>query len=306
MRIGIVFPQDGLAADATAVRDFAQAVEDLGYTHLLVYDHVLGADPSRHKEWLRYTHRSVFHEPFLLFSYLAAITRRIELVTGVLVLPQRQTALVAKQAAYLDRLSQARLRMGIGVGWNAAEYEAMGADFHNRGARAEEQIAVLRALWSQEVVTFQGRWHQITAAGINPRPPRGSIPIWIGGAAEAVLERVGRLADGWMPERRFIGPQYRDYPHEPWAAMLERVHGYARRSGRDPRCIGVEARLDGTDADALALGLEQWNTLGATHVSVSIHPLNAPPCSVDAYIDRLRGLGPIVGSQISALDMTRA
>lgn len=288
MRIGIIFPQAGLNADPVAVRDLVQAVEDLGYDHLLVYDHVLGADPTNRQEWYRYTHKSLFHEPFVLFGYLAAMTRRIELATGVLVLSQRQTALVAKQAAYVDRLAGGRLRLGVGVGWNAVEYGALGQDFHDRGARIEEQIAVLRALWSQDVVTFEGRWHRIAAAGINPRPAKGAIPIWVGGAAEAVLERVGRLADGWLPERRFIGPAYRDYPHEPWEDVIARIRAYARQAGRDPLSIGIDARIDGTDCQKLAKAADEWRKLGATHLSISVNQLGAPLRLAADYIEMIR------------------
>lgn len=295
MKTGIIFPQAGLDADPMAVRDFVQAVEELGFAHLLVYDHVLGANPARRAEWYRYTHESLFHEPFALFSYVAGFTQRLELATGVLVLPQRQTALVAKQAAYVDRLCRGRLRLGVGVGWNAVEYEALDESFHDRGGRIEEQIAVLRALWAHETVTFEGRWHRLVEAGINPRPVRGTIPIWVGGAAESVLRRVGRLADGWLPERRFVGPAYRDYPHEPWAAMVARVREYARQAGRDPTQIGIDARVDGMNPDALVRAAEEWSQLGATHLSISISPLGAPRHSPAEYVIRAREAAAALG-----------
>lgn len=295
MKIGLIFPQAAIEADPGAVRDFVQAVEDLGYAHLLVYDHVLGADPTHRTEWYRYTHESVFHEPFSLFSYLAGFTHRIELATGVLVLPQRQTALVAKQAAYVDRLCDGRLRLGIGVGWNSVEYEALGEDFHDRGARIEEQVAVLRALWSHDVVTFEGSWHHIIAAGINPRPTMGTIPIWIGGAAEPVLRRVARLADGWLPERRHIGLAFHDYPHEPWGAMVERVRDYARQAGRDPDQLGIDARVEGTDLDRLVGAAEEWRGLGATHLSISISPLGAPCRPAPEHVEMARRAAEALG-----------
>lgn len=295
MKIGIIFPQAALEADPIAVRDFVQAIEGVGYAHLLVYDHVLGADPTHRTGWFRYTHESLFHEPFALLSYIAGFTRRIELATGVLVLPQRQTALVAKQAAYTDRLSNGRLRLGVGIGWNEVEYQALGEDFHTRGARIEEQITVLRALWSHDVVTFRGRWHRIIEAGINPRPVNDTIPIWIGGAAEPVLRRVGRLADGWMPERRFIGPAYRDYPHESWASMLDRVRNYALQAGRDPGCLGIDARVDGSDLEALVQEAAEWRQLGATHLSVSISQLGAPIRSAAEHLEMALRVADAIG-----------
>ena len=169
MRIGVVFPQTEIGADAAVIKDYAQTAEELGFHHILAYDHVVGANPARRPGWKApYSYLDKFHEPFVLFGYLAGLTRKIELVTGIIILPQRQTVLVAKQAAALDVLSGGRLRLGIGIGWNPVEYEALGADFKNRGLRSEEQVEVLRKLWTQDLVTFAGRWHKITDAGINP------------------------------------------------------------------------------------------------------------------------------------------
>src|SRR5882672_5739298 len=172
MRIGVSFPTVEIGADLAVVRDFVHTAEELGYTHLRLLDHVLGADPQFHPEVpvFYYTHESVTREPFTLMAYLAALTTRIELTTAIIILPQRQTALVAKQAAEVDVLSNGRLRLGVGVGWNPVEYEALGEDFRTRGARSEEQIEVLRALWAEPLVTYRGRWHTIDAAGIEPRP----------------------------------------------------------------------------------------------------------------------------------------
>jgi len=302
MRLGIIFPQAGLQADPSAVRDFAQAVESIGFTHLLVYDHVVGGDPDHHPEWLRYTHASLFHEPLTLFAFLAGLTTRLEFATGVLVLPQRQTALVAKQAAYVDRLSNGRLRLGIGVGWNALEYEALAEDFHTRGARIEEQVRLLRLLWADDVVTTSGRWHHVTAAGINPRPLRGRIPIWIGGAAEPVLKRVGRLADGWLPERAHVQPGFVECQQEPWGAMLDRVRAYAAACGRDPMALGIEPRLEGADPLGLAARLDEWSALGATHAAINVQPLGAPPISTNMYIDRARRIWD-TASQFGSTDV---
>src|SRR6266550_7850766 len=179
MQIGVTFPQTEIGADPIVIRDYAQTVEGLGYSHLVAFDHVLGADPTHRPGWQGYTYRQMFHEPFVLFGYLAALTH-LELVPAVIILPQRQTALVAKQAAEIDILTGGRLRLGVGLGWNFVEFEALGEDFRNRGRRAEEQIEVLRRLWTEPVVDFDGRWHRIPAAGINPLPVQRPIPIWIG------------------------------------------------------------------------------------------------------------------------------
>ena len=200
MRTGVVFPQTEIGSDPVLVRDFAQAAEGLGYAHLLVFDHVLGAGLEHRPGWSgAYAADDPFHEPFVLFGYLAGLTQRIELVTGVLVLPQRQTALVAKQAAEVDVLSQGRLRLGVGVGWNDVEYEALGEDFHDRGRRIEEQVSLLRALWTEPVVDFAGRWHRVPEAGINPLPVQRPIPVWFGGQAEPVLRRVGAVGRRLVP-----------------------------------------------------------------------------------------------------------
>src|SRR5215470_7812153 len=179
MQIGVTFPQTEIGADPVAIRDYAQAAEGAGYGHLAVFDHVLGADPTNRPGWQKYTSQHMFHEPFVLFGYLAALTK-LELVTDVIILPQRQTALVAKQAAEVDVLTGGRLRLGVGLGWNYVEYDALGEDFKTRGRRCDEQIAVLRALWRDPVVTFSGPYHTIDAAGLNPLPLQRPIPIWLG------------------------------------------------------------------------------------------------------------------------------
>jgi len=193
VRLGAVFPQTEIGDDPAAIRDWAQAVEGLGYRHVLAYDHVLGAGVDTRPGWAGYTSEEAFHEIFVLFGFLAAVTSTVELVTGVLVLPQRQTALVAKQAAEIDVLSGGRLRLGVGVGWNRVEYEALGESFTDRGARIEEQVALLRRLWADPLITYSGRWHHVDNAGIRPRPVRGTIPIWFGGNAEAALRRTGQV-----------------------------------------------------------------------------------------------------------------
>lgn len=265
MELGVIFPQTEIGTDPVAIRDYAQAVEDLGYTHLLTFDHVLGANterPDRAGQRWPYTWREQFHEPLVLFGYLAAATRRLELVTGILILPQRQTALVAKQAAAVDVLTGGRLRLGVGIGWNAVEYEALGENFHNRGRRVEEQVAVLRALWTQELVTWHGRWHRITDAGISPLPVQRPIPIWMGGYAEPVLQRLASMADGWIVAGR---------PSAEIGEKMARVREHARAAGRDPASIGLEGVIQYRSGapDVWRQDLNQWRSFDATHVAVN-------------------------------------
>ncbi len=270
MKVGVVFPQTEIGTSPADIAAFARAAEDMGYDHLVAYDHVLGVVP-RGPDWKGYTYKDMFHEPFVLFGYLAAITRRLELTNGILVLPQRQTALVAKQAAEVDALSGGRLRLGVGVGWNSAEFEAMGEDFHVRGARLEEQVAVLRALWTQEVVTFEGRWHRLVQAGINPLPVQRPIPIWMGGESDTVLRRVARMADGWMAGGTLRTPTSR-LAGEPggYPAMVGRLREYARECGRDPAAIGLERRINAGDPPReWARAASEWRDLGGTHLSVN-------------------------------------
>src|SRR5579862_6421480 len=262
VKIGAVFPQTEIGADAAGVRDYAQAVEGMGLTHLLAYDHVLGADPTGRAipaSSFVYTDKTLFHEPFVLFGHLAAVTRTIELVTGVIILPQRQTALVAKQAAEVDVLSNGRLRLGVGIGWNPVEYEALGENFKNRGRRIEEQVAVLRQLTSQPLVEYHGRYHQIDRAGLNPLPVRRPLPIWFGGSAEAALQRIARIADGWMPNRK---------PPEGWEAVISQVRAWVRDAGRDPATFGIQGRLNTANAppDSWHADADEWRRLGANYL----------------------------------------
>ena len=278
MQLGVVFPQTEIGADPGGVRAFAQAAEEIGYVHLLAYDHVLGADVSQRSDWPGpYTSEHQFHELFVLFGYLAAVAPGLELVAGVLVLPQRQTALVAKQAAEVDLLTGGRLRLGVGLGWNYVEFEALGEDFRNRGRRSEEQIEVLRRLWTEPVVEFEGRWHRIPAAGINPLPVQRPIPIWIGGSAEVAIRRAARVADGFFPQRPLEGG---------WPATMERFRAWAEEAGRNPASIGVEQRIDvssGTPDDWRA-AVEEWRALGATHVSVVAMRAGL---DVDGHVERI-------------------
>jgi probable F420-dependent oxidoreductase len=270
MNVGVVFPQTEIGPDPAAIRDYVQAAEAMGYSHLIVYDHVLGADAQHYPDFAgTYGSKDMFHEPFVLFGFLASITSSLELVTAVIILGQRQTALVAKQAAEVDVLSGGRLRLGIGVGWNHVEYEALDQNFHNRGRRSEEQIALLRALWTDDVVNFQGRWHQVTHAGINPLPVQRPIPIWLGvGGREnptpddRVLRRVARLSDGWFPQ--FV-------PDDAGRATLAKVQEFAKEAGRDPSSIGLEARINVNEGDPefWQERATAWRGLGATHISVN-------------------------------------
>lgn len=287
MHIGAVFPQTEIGTDPGAIRTYAQSVEEMGYRHILIYDHVLGASTATRPDWRGpYTSDTLFHEPFVLFGYFAACTQQIELVTGVIILPQRQTALVAKQAAEVDVLSGGRLRLGIGVGWNPVEYEGLNEEFGNRGARSEEQIQVLRQLWTEPVVTFKGRWHQIEAAGIKPLPVQRPIPIWIGGGADKVLERTARIGDGWFPQMP---------PDNTAREAIRRLRAYAEAAGRDPGTIGIEARLSigRVPESGWREYVEGWRELGATHLS--INTMDAGLGSPQEHIDALRHARAVLG-----------
>lgn len=266
MRVGAVFPQTEIGADPGAVREWAQAVEGMGYTHILAYDHVLGASRRNRPDWGNgYDMDDMFHEIFVLFGYLAAITERVELVTGVVILPQRQTVLVAKQAAEIDVLSGGRLRLGIGIGWNEVEYIGLNEDFHTRGARSAEQIEVLRRLWTEREVAFEGRYHTIPEAGINPLPVQRPIPIWTGARAEAALQRTARLADGWMPLGELVDTE------EKAREIIGRLHGYLREARRDPESFGIEPHLslNQLPEDRWQVHSAMWQRLGASHMCVS-------------------------------------
>ena len=278
MQIGVTFPQTEIGADPLVIRDYAQAAEGLGYSHLVAFDHVLGADPTNRSGWRGYTQRDMFHEPFVLFGYLAALTH-LELVPAVIILPQRQAALVAKQAAEVDILTGGKLRLGVGVGWNPVEYEALGMDFHTRGRVVEEQIEVMRLLWSQEVISYKGRYHTITEAGLNPLPLRRSIPVWLGGSSDILLRRAARLGDGWFPQ---------GYPNEQMGETLALLRSYTREAGRDPATLGIEARLTIRDSslDEWVRQTEAWQKLGATHIS--INTMGAGFKSQDEHIHAIR------------------
>ena len=273
----MVFPQTESGTDVGAIRAYLQAVEQLGYRHLVAYDHVLGADASTRPDWKGpYNALSSFHEPFVFFGFVAAITR-LEVAPAVIVLPQRQTALVAKQAATLDILTGGRFRMGVGLGWNTVEFEALGMNFHNRNKRMEEQIALMRRLWTEPVVDFKGRWHRVDRAGLNPLPVQRPIPVWMGGLVEEAIKRIARIADGWFAQH---------VPNENGRATFERFRGYLRDAGRDPATFPIEGRVS---VARLPGGPDEWvktarafrddlrcthleiNTMGMGHASLAEH-----------------------------------
>jgi probable F420-dependent oxidoreductase len=287
MQIGVVFPQTEIGSDPAAIRDYAQTAEGLGFTHILAYDHVLGANPDRPGGFSGpYTFRTPFHEVFVLFSYLAGLTQKIGLATGIVILPQRQTALVAKQAASLDVLSGGRLRLGVGLGWNEVEYISLNENFHNRGRRIEEQVTLLKQLWAQDLVTFKGKYHTIPDAGINPLPPSRAIPLWFGGHHAAVMQRVALLGDGWMP----------NYPDpaqaRPNLDLLEKLVAQAGRAWED---LGIEARISygAGDPHTWEALLRGWKVQGATHIS--FNTMGAGLKTAQEHIQAIQRIAKAVG-----------
>ena len=256
MRLHAIFPQTEIGRDPAVIARFIREVEAMGFDGLVAYDHVLGADPGRPNWSGPYAIASTFHEVMVLFSYAAGITTRLELSTGVLILPQRQTALVAKQAAALDVLSGGRLRLGVGVGWNWVEFDALGMSFKDRGRRIEEQIALLRRLWTEPSVTFDGTWHHVDRAGINPLPVRRPIPLWMGADTEPAIRRVARLADGFFSH---FGAT------DEAAALAARFWEWVKESGREPKRIGLECRVGARMADdELSHAADAFHAMGAT------------------------------------------
>lgn len=275
MKLGVVFPQTEIGANPDDVAAFATAAEDAGYDHIIAFDHVLGANTASRPDWQGpYTSESLFHEPFVLYGYLAGLTQALELVTAVIILPQRQTALVAKQAACLDVLCKGRFRLGVGTGWNAVEYEALGENFRDRGVRSEEQIDLMRKLWARDAIDYAGKWHAVTDAGLNPLPPKRSIPVWLGGMAPQVIDRVGRIADGWFP---FYNPEL--------GTQLDAMRASAQAAGRSPDDIGVECMQPlGSCGDKELERVKSLAGMGVTHTAVITmnHGLEGPAAHVDA------------------------
>jgi probable F420-dependent oxidoreductase len=250
LRIGAVYPQTEFGNDPAAIKEYAQAVEALGYTHVLAYDHVVGANPNRPGGWSGpYTHETPFQDPFILFSFMAAVTTTLEFATGIIILPQRQTVLVAKQTASLDVLSGGRLRLGIGIGWNEVEYIALNEDFHTRGKRLEEQVEVLNALWTEPLVNFEGKYHTIPDAGLNPLPVQRPIPLWFGGQAEAMLRRCAKYGAGWMPNYRSVKDA------APALAILEEELAAVGRNRKDFGLVAKVCQMRGAE---LLMSGKRW------------------------------------------------
>jgi len=263
MQLGALLPLGDIGGDPGVVREFAQTAETIGYDFLEAPDHVLGVNAASRPGWDRNTSEDLFHDPFVLFGYLAGCTTRLGFSTGVLILPQRQTVLVAKQAACLDVLCGGRFRLGIGVGWNEVEFTGLNENFHNRGRRSEEQVQVMQALWAAPHVTSTGRWHTIEDAGINPRPASGKVRVWFGGHHERTLDRIAKFGDGWMPNA---------YPPDQSALdVFARLRSLTEAAGRDPAKVGIEvwvAMGSGTEADwAEEAGF--WKRAGASHLCLT-------------------------------------
>jgi probable F420-dependent oxidoreductase len=278
MQIGAVLPHHEIGTDPGAIRAYVTGLEQLGITHLLVYDHVLGADRDRPDGFAGpYDKDVAFHEPFTVLSFVAAVTTTLELTTAVLILPQRQTALVAKQAAEVAVLSGGRLRLGVGIGWNRVEYEALGIPFADRGRRQEEQVALLRRLWAEDSFSFQGRFHTVDRAGINPRPET-AVPIWFGGRVPALLERCARIGDGWVPI---------DKPDEATRERLATIRRHREDAGlsMDGFAVQAQAQYAGGDPDRWRKHADRWRDIGATHLAVATH--RAGPTDADGHLARV-------------------
>lgn len=286
MNIGLVFPQTEYPSEPIAIRDYAQAAEGLGFTHIVAYDHVLGANPNREGGWKGiYSSKDSFQEPFLLFSYMAAFTQKIQFVPGVIILPQRQTALVAKQATTLDVLSNGRLRLGVGLGWNEIEYIALNQNFHNRNKRMEEQVTLLRQLWTQQHVTFKSKWHDIRDAGLTPLPVQRPIPIWFGANVDEAVKRAALLGDGWLMNQR---------TPEDAKPKLEKLDHYLVEANRSRKDFGVEGRIPYSDGnpDEWRLTVEGWKTLGVTHLS--FNAMGKGLDTAEAHLKAVRGFAKVL------------
>jgi probable F420-dependent oxidoreductase len=265
VELGVVIPQGRLQLDRGALRAFAQAAEDLGFGYVFSFDHVLGADPSVHADRpLPFTTSDPFYELFSLFSFLTACAPELGFCTGILIVPQRQTALVAKQAAQVDLLSGGKLRIGVGTGWNEVEYEALGVPWPRRGRRLDEQLEVLKRLWTEESVTFKGEFHRFAGAGINPLPVQRPIPIWIGGHSAPSFRRAAERGDGYLvPGQPPVDPAA-----SRWPDVFREIEALRREAGRTGP-FGFEARPVPEDDDGWEAAVRAWEEVGATHVSVT-------------------------------------
>ena len=286
MQLGVLLPLGDIGGTPETLRECALAAEDIGYDFIEAPDHVMGANPAGHPDADR-TGAGLYHDPFVLFGYLAGCTKKLGFSTGVLILPQRQTALVAKQAASLDVLCGGRFRLGIGVGWNEIEFVGLNEEFHNRGRRSAEQIEVMQKLWAEPHVKFKGRWHNIDDAGINPRPASGKVPVWFGGHHERTLERIAKLGDGWMPNA---------YPPDQSALdVLGKLRSLTEAAGRNPAHVGIEVWVSmgsGSEAD-WANEARFWKEAGASHLCLTTtfnrrHHKRIPGHSLSDHLAALR------------------
>jgi probable F420-dependent oxidoreductase len=263
MQLGASLPIGDIGTGPIVARDYAQAAEGLGYDYLVGPDHVLGKNPDADTGGVRMgTTATAYHDPFVLFGFLAGVTRKIGFAAGVLILAQRQAALVAKQAACLDALCGGRFRLGVGVGWNEIEFQGLGVDFHKRGRISEEQVRYMQALWAHPHVTFKGEFHELDDGGINPRPASGRVPVWFGGHHEATFRRTALYGDGFMPNRWPPGAEA--------VAAFEKLRRMTREAGRDPASVGIEVWVSpgkGTEAD-WRREIAFWKQAGVTHANV--------------------------------------
>lgn len=296
LKIGVTLPLIDVGGPPETARRFARMAEDLGYDHLAAPDHVLGVNADSRPDWDagRNTSADLFHDPFVLFGFLAGCTSRIGFSTQVLILPQRQTALVAKQAASLDVLSGGRFRFGIGVGWNPVEYVALGEDFSNRGRRSEEQVEAMRALWAEPHVTFKGRWHDIDDAGINPLPLARSIPLWFGGHQDVTLKRIAKWGDGWIMLAYPLG--------EAADAEFAKLRRFVEEAGRDPADVGIEVWVSTAEGgpDDWKRAAEGWVRSGVTHVTLNnvfgrMHHVRIQETTLDAHLRAMEAYWRAVG-----------
>ena len=278
MRFGAVLPHNEIGSDPVAIRTYLEGLESLGVTHLLAYDHVLGADRDRPGGFSGpYDKDTAFHEPLTFFAYAAAVTSRLEFMPAVLILPQRQTALVAKQAAQVAILSGNRLRLGIGTGWNKVEYDALDEDFHTRGKREADQVRLLRRLWAEHSISYHSEFHTVDQAGLNPLPS-APIPVWFGGSAPALLVRCAALGDGWVPLAA---------PNDTSKAALETIRAHREANGQSMDGFGVQAQAQyrGGTPERWQRHARQWEDLGATHLAIATH--NAGPTDVHGHLSRV-------------------
>ncbi len=263
MQLGALLPLGDIGGDPAVLREYAGTAEEIGYDFIEAPDHVLGVNAASRPGWDRNSSEDLFHDPFVLFGYLAGCTKKLGFSTGVLILAQRQAVLVAKQAACLDVLSGGKFRLGVGVGWNEVEFTGLNEDFHNRGRRSAEQVQVMQALWAEPHVTFEGKWHKIEDAGINPRPASGRVPVWFGGHHERTLERIAKWGDGWMPNAYAPGQEALD--------IFAKLRRMTEAAGRDPAQIGIEVWVSmgsGSEADWRSEAAF-WKKAGATHLALT-------------------------------------